>query len=88
MVAYLVSYDLKVPGKKYDDLYSLFKSYPDYYHVLESEWFIASDSSAQEISEAIKKVTDKSDLWFVSKITSGYYGWLSEDAWKWLNKYV
>lgn len=88
MKVYLVSYDLNTPGKNYDGLYDLLNSYHDCCHILKSEWFVACNDSAREISNAIKGVTDASDRWLVNEINSAYSGWLSKDAWEWLAKYT
>jgi hypothetical protein len=40
MNTYLFSYDLNVPGQKYDELYKLIKMFPDHIHIQDSVWII------------------------------------------------
>lgn len=89
MSVYLISYDLNAPGKDYSDLYTSIKSIGDYYHVLGSEWFVSSSYlSENDIGQKIHSCMDSTDSLFVCKVAKGYSGWLTDDAWAWLNNHL
>lgn len=49
-MAKLISYDLKQPGRNYDDLYEAIKTLGDWWHCLESVWIVKSPKSPLEIA--------------------------------------
>lgn len=82
---YLITYDLKTPGKDYNVLYDKIKSLGDNFHPLESTWFVKSNSSAESISTYLRTVMDTNDYVFVVEITKKQrQGWMSKTAWDWL----
>jgi hypothetical protein len=46
VAVYAVDYDLRKPGRNYDDLYKELMKFVAYCHVLQSFWFVVSDRSA------------------------------------------
>lgn len=40
MTSMIIEYDLRSPGRNYDDLYRAIKSYGAWAHITESTWFI------------------------------------------------
>jgi hypothetical protein len=82
---YLVTYDLKAPGKDYSTLYNLLKSAPTWWHYLESTWLIRTNENVASWAQKIQGVVDANDLFLVvdiSKKTS--QGWLPAKAWEWI----
>jgi len=86
---FLITYDLREPGRDYTSLYDAIKEIGDYNHPLESVWLIANDSmDVAKITTYLKNYMDKSDLIFVIDITeSNRQGWLPKSSWEWLAKY-
>lgn len=85
MSVYLVSYDLNRPGQDYGSLWKAIQSYPGSCHAMESQWFIRSDKSVDEICRHLRGFIDKNDFLFVSEVTPGHQaGWLADDVAAWL----
>jgi hypothetical protein len=83
-----ISYDLRQPGRNYDDLYKTIKSAPGWAHAMESYWFISTSESVKVWSDRLLKVIDENDSLFVVDITGQpHQGWMSEDVWDWLKKH-
>lgn len=84
-MVYLITYDLKTPGKEYNTLYDEIKSIGENYHPLESTWFVKSSLSATNLSTKLRSVIDENDSLFVVKISKqDRQGWLPKTAWEWL----
>lgn len=84
-MVYLITYDLKTPGKDYNPLYDAIKSIGDYYHPLESTWLVKSHSNANSISTSLRAIMDNNDYLFVVNISKqDRQGWLPKTAWEWL----
>lgn len=75
MPTYLVSYDLRAPGRNYDDVFEYLKSLGGWARVLESVWAITTHQTAAQIRDGLIARTDAGDGVFVLK--SG-----SEGAWR------
>lgn len=85
MSVYLVSYDLNRPGQEYEALWSAIQSYPRCCHALKSQWFVCSDSSAEQICKHLRGFIDEDDFLFVSEVTADRQsGWLADDVAAWL----
>lgn len=53
---------------------------------LESVRFISTSSSADQIDDFLRQKLDMNDRLFVSQLNrGGHQGWLSRDAWEWIN---
>ena len=47
MTSKIIEYDLKKPGRNYDAVYEIIKSYPVWAHITKSTWFVkTSDTCA------------------------------------------
>ena len=55
-MVYLITYDLKTPGKDYNTLYDEIKSIGENYHPLESTWFVKSSLTANRLSTKLRVV--------------------------------
>lgn len=87
MALYIVSYDLKTPGRNYNNLYEAIKSYGTWWHHLESTWIIKSNLTAGSITDHLRSHLDTNDLLLVAKMYTSdteYNGWLPAKAWEWI----
>ncbi len=86
-MVYLITYDLNTEGKDYNALYDKIKSLGQWFHPLESVWFLkpTSISDVNIISEQLRSTMDINDHVFVVEITQQRrQGWLPKTAWEWL----
>ncbi len=85
MSVYLVSYDLRAPGKDYAPLHAHLKDYPAYAKPLESVWLINTTLSAEDLREAVRSRMDTNDRLLVLNIAKFEVAWLNllpgADAW-------
>lgn len=87
---YIISYDLKVPGRDYSSLYDAIKTF-EWQHPLESTWLVITEYSADEISKLLRKNgrMDDSDLLFVCRLDpKDRQGWLDKSVWVWIRNYL
>lgn len=87
---YIISYDLKNPGRDYSSLYDAIKKY-DWQHPLESTWLVKTEDSADNISQTLRSdgKMDESDLLFVCRLDpKDRQGWLDKSVWEWIRKFV
>lgn len=68
MPHYLMSYDLRAPGRNYDGLYTVMDKFGAV-RVLESVWVATLSGNAASIRDIIKQVTDPNDGVLVVEIT-------------------
>ncbi len=86
-MVYLITYDLKTPGKDYNLLYDTIKSIGDNFHPLESTWFVKSSLPANSLYTTLRNVIDENDsLFFFFFTKQGRQGWIPKTAWEWLTK--
>lgn len=78
MATYIISYDLKAPGKNYNDLITALESYGTYWHNLGSTWCIVTNKTATEVRDHLTRYMDANDRLLV--VLSGGVG-----AWKGFN---
>jgi hypothetical protein len=84
---YLVSYDLRKPGKDYTSLHNTIKSATTWWHYIESTWIIKTDQSIDEWYNKIRSVTDSNDSFILIDITKQKrQGWLPKKAWEWIRE--
>lgn len=88
MPCYIVTYDLRAPGRNYEAVYNKLKSYDNWAKITESTWAIVTDERAVQIRDGLAALIDKNDRIFVVK--SGV-----EAAWRntrckseWLKKHL
>ena len=85
---FLISYDLNVPGKNYNELYKTIKSAGTWWHYLESTWLIKTEESIATWNKRLIKNLDENDRLFIVDITGqDNDGWLEKKAWEWIRKH-
>lgn len=84
MERYIITYDLKAPGRNYDELYSRIKSYSYWGKITESSWAIKTNQSHTTVRNYLKGALDANDSLLVGKF--GYCAWvgLSKEVSDWL----
>ena len=85
MKSYMVGYDLNSPGQNYDKLIDALKSYPNWWHYLDSTWILKTDATAAQIRDHLVHFIDKNDELLVARLT-GESAWrgFDERGSKWL----
>lgn len=82
-----ISYELRKPGKDYNSLYDTLKAASSWCHPMTSHWFIKTEDSVQTWADRLMKIIDQNDSLFVVDITGQpRQGWMSQEAWDWLNQ--
>lgn len=86
MAVYIVTYDLRSPGQRYDALISRITEFKDTKKILLSAYLINTDVSAQKIYDHVKTALDKNDYIFINQLGKDNQGFLPKDCWDWLNQ--
>ena len=88
MTCYIVSYDLREPGRNYEALYEAIRSYELWAHVNESVWAVVTGKKAVQVRDHLTSYIDANDRILV--VRSG-----AEGAWRnamceddWLKKHL
>lgn len=89
-----VTYDLRQPGRKYDELYEGIKMLAgegNWQHPMESFWVIAiSDYSAKDTETmygALRPFIDDNDSLFITRIDNvEHQGWMPKIFWNWFKE--
>lgn len=82
---YVISYDLKRPGQNYEALYEAIKSCGLWGRFLGSTWLVDTSLNANGIWDRLAPHIDNNDYFLVIGVTRDYQGWLSQEAWDWIN---
>ena len=88
-MVYLVSYDLRHPGRDYTGLYSELQRSPvGWWHYLESTGLISTTETLDELLFHIRPHIDDNDSLLVIEVMRNYQGWLLQEAWDWIGQQV
>jgi len=82
---YAINYDLKRPGQNYEALYESIKGCGAWWHYLDSTWLVDTSLSVKGIWDRLAPHVDKNDSFLVIGVTRDYQGWLTQEAWDWIN---
>jgi hypothetical protein len=85
-MVYVVSYDLRQPGRDYKSLFEELKRSPAWWHYLESTWLISTTENANQLYSRLARYLDPNDSILIIQAGTDRYGWLPEDAWKWIQQ--
>jgi len=85
MKTYLISYDLRQPGRDYKTLYQALQSYGIWWHGLESTWMIRTTQSAAQVRDWLLAHIDRNDRLIVTGL-NGEVSWfgLTADSSNWI----
>lgn len=84
MKKYLINYDLRTPGKNYDDLIDAIKAYGKWAKICSSCWAIKTDAEDTQIRDNLNQYIDTNDILFVCTFDSWASYNLPEDVANWL----
>jgi hypothetical protein len=56
-----INYDLRAPGRDYDDLYDYIKSFDRWCHLLESCWLVRTWKTASDVRDELRTIVDSND---------------------------
>lgn len=88
MKCYIITYDLRKPGRNYQPLYDAIKSFGTWGKINESTWAIVSGLSSSQIYEFLSNFIDINDSIFIIK-SGGDATWLNVNANnEWLKKHL
>ena len=68
MSSKIIEYDLRQPGRNYDELYDAIKEYSTWAHITESTWFINTDETCVQVRDKLMKLMDNNDSLFVGEL--------------------
>lgn len=74
MTSKIITYDLRIPNRNYDDLYKAIKSYVIWARVTESTWFVKTSDTCSQIRDKLLANIDQNDRLFVGEL-SGNAAW-------------
>lgn len=77
MNTYLVSYDLRAPGKDYTHLIPYLKKYANWAKPLKSVWFVQSPLEAVDVLNEIRTQIDANDGLLVVNVTKDSAAWVN-----------
>lgn len=88
MKCFIITYDLRKPGRDYNSLYEALKSFGTWGKINESTWAIVSSLTSRQIYDFLSKHIDANDRIFIIK--SGKEAtWLNAIAsTDWLKKHL
>lgn len=82
---YAINYDLSRPGQNYSELHAAIQQCGAWWHYLGSTWLVDSSKTATEIWNHLAPHIDTNDRVLIIRVTKDYQGWLSRDAWNWID---
>ena len=82
---YAINYDLKKPGQHYTALYAAIKGCGAWWHYLGSTWLVDTTLDAEGIWKHLAPHFDANDRTLIIGVTRDYQGWLTKEAWQWIN---
>ena len=83
---YLITYDLKKPGRDYTSLYKAIKALGSWCHPVESTWFVNTTQEVIAIRDSLAAVMDTNDKLIVLKSSlPGATQNLLQSDFDWLN---
>lgn len=85
MTTFMISYDLRTPGRDYASLTEHLKSWGDWWHNLGSTWFIKSTATAGKVRDERLAHMDSNDRIVVVKASApGEWSGFTSSANDWL----
>ena len=86
--AYLVCYDLKQPIDSYDKLFTELKNSHQWWHYLTNTWIVIHYDTLVDLSARLVPLIYHDDRLLIMPAKGPANGWLSRDAWTWIQERV
>ncbi len=86
MRVYVVSYDLRKPGRDYKGLSDELQRLPGWWHYLESTWLVSTQEDANQLYNRLREHLDVDDSILILQAGTDVQGWLPEEAHKWIQQ--
>lgn len=83
----VVGYDLQRPGQHYGRLEAKLKSFPSWWHNLDSTWLVRTPLTAAQVRDQLIELVDSNDKLLVVEIAIGRWAanlGFTRDALNWL----
>jgi hypothetical protein len=82
----MVGYDLNRPGQEYAELIEKLKSYPKWWHYLDSTWLIKANLTHIQLRDQLTPYLDTNDELLVIDVSGDAAAWrgFSHDASQWI----
>jgi hypothetical protein len=88
MRVYIITYDIKLAWlRNYKPFFAAIQSYPHWMHHMDNTWFIVTDATPEQIYSSLAPYIYADCRILIARVTSDYFGLLSQDAWTWLNAF-
>jgi hypothetical protein len=85
----LVTYDLNIPGQKYDKLTQAIESRGNCYRCLKSTWLLRTRFTVVQVFNYLRQQIDDNDFILVVEVNpDNLRGWLDQKACNWIDGYV
>jgi hypothetical protein len=82
----LITYKLNNRLKDYSPLFAAVKGNSiAWWHYLDTTWIVTTVHSADTYANILCQHIEETDRLLVIKVQKDYQGWLTDDAWEWLN---
>lgn len=88
MKVYLVSYDYRGSAASYEGLFKKLRKFSGWWHYMKNTWLVRTEKSAQQIVEYLEPELDDDISLIVVEVSGEYQGWLTEKAWKWIDRHL
>jgi hypothetical protein len=83
MTVLIVTYDLRKPGRNYDDLYAAIRKYK-HCHALDSSWFIDTSDEPSVVRDKLCAAVDGGDQIYVMRLRKHWAACRNEACTEWL----
>jgi len=88
MKIYLITYDYKGSADNYSGLFTKLKKFTGWWHYLKNSWLVKTNKNAEEIMDSLESELDNDINLLIVEVGKDYQGWLSEKAWKWIDRNI
>lgn len=87
MPVLMVAYELKGIGRDYTPVFETIKRNSNgWWHYIDNVWLSNTEMSADTFAKALLPYLLTTDRLLVVRITQEHQGWLTQDAWDWINQ--
>lgn len=85
----MITYDLNSTGQKYEEVIKAIKdSSLEWCSYWKSSYLVKTNFNPSQFFEKLKPFIDGNDKLLIVESVKNYYGWLSEDQWKFIKENI